>query len=493
VTPGLPDGLTVTPSLAAALDLLETEITRRLRLHEAGHDGPVPGPRAAAGTAAAPLALIATVDPPSAPRVQAVLEAGAGAGITAILLGRWPAGTTCHIGTGGIVTAASDPALAGAQACHLPAADTMAMLSLLRGAQGHLAPDQPAPAAPPARRPQATAQPRPPRPPRAPQQPASRDLGARGGQDRAPGHSTSPRPAAPHPRHDQAGAAARSPIPPATPPAGGPPAGRSAAALSPASAAATPVPAATPGTGRPVTISVLGPLRISASGGGEITGGLRKARELLAYLAVHPDGVTGEAISAALWPESAPRYAVSQRKLALRRAREMLRTATGQPAALFIVLAGDRYRLDPALIAADLWQFDTALDRARHATSGQDQLTALQQAAGLYHGPLADGAGYDWAEQHAEPARRRAVDALARIAATLAPRDPEQALTVLDTALAHDPYNEALYQQIMRIQARLGRPDAARRTLALLEARLARLGLSPAPATGQAAAPAPGS
>jgi DNA-binding SARP family transcriptional activator len=241
-----------------------------------------------------------------------------------------------------------------------------------------------------------------------------------------------------------------------------------------------------PRSGRLVAISVLGPLRITA-GGGEIRGGLRKARELLAYLAVCSDGVTGGAISEALWPESSTRYAASQRHLAVRKAREMLRTATGLPAPMFITLAGERYRLDPALIDVDLWQFDAALDQAQAAASDQDQLAALQQAAALYQGPLADGAGYDWAERYAEPARRRAVDALARIADILQPNGPEHALTVLETALAHDPYNEAVYQKIMHVQARLGRPDAARRTLALLETRLAVLGLSPAPATRQAA------
>ncbi len=44
----------------------------------------------------------------------------------------------------------------------------------------------------------------------------------------------------------------------------------------------------------------------SPPAGQEIGGGLRKARELAAFLAVHPDGVTGEAISEALWPGSTP-------------------------------------------------------------------------------------------------------------------------------------------------------------------------------------------
>jgi DNA-binding SARP family transcriptional activator len=232
-----------------------------------------------------------------------------------------------------------------------------------------------------------------------------------------------------------------------------------------------------------VDISVLGPLMITAAGG-EVRGGLRKARELLAYLALHPEGATGEAIAEALWPEAAPRYATAQRQLALRHARQMLRTATGLPQPMFIILAGERYRLDPTLISTDLWRFDTALDQARAATSEPAQLALLRQATALYRGPLADGAGYDWAEHHAEPLRRRAVDTLARTAGLLQPTDPEQALAVLEDALQHDPYNEALYRNIMHTQEQLGRPDAARRTQALLEARLAELGFPPTDRAG---------
>jgi two-component SAPR family response regulator len=242
---------------------------------------------------------------------------------------------------------------------------------------------------------------------------------------------------------------------------------------------------------RAVRICVLGRLRITARGQ-EISGGLRKARELLAYLAVHPEGATSASIDEALWPESSPRYAASQRHLAMRKAREMLRTSTGLTAPMFIILVSERYRLDTALIEVDLWQFDAALSRAQDPTSDQDQLVSLRQAISLYQGPLADGAAYEWTEHHAEPVRRHAVDALARIADILQPGHPEQALATLETALNHDPYNEALYQAIMRIQARLGRPDAARRTLALLESRLAALGLGPAAETGQAASVPPG-
>ena len=498
VTPGLPDGLVITPTLAAALDRAETEITRRLRLREAGGDSRTSrGGPAADGSPPSPLALIASADAPSAPRIRAILDAGASTGITGILLGDWPAGITCHIGAGGEVTAASDPSLAGVWASHLTPADTAAMLSMLRGAQGHLTADKPRRAGTsPGQDAEAASTGEPSG--AAPPGPGSDGTGGGGidadrehpaGDVGPGGHGASRQPVTQPPHRDPARSPASAPA--VTAPTDDS-AGHSDVEHGPRSPAATMVRAPSPaGSEKAVRICILGRLRITARGE-EISGGLRKARELLAYLAVHPDGATSASIDEELWPESSPRYAASQRHLAMRKAREMLRASTGLAAPMFIILANERYRLDPALIDVDLWQFDAALGRAQDAASDPDQLAALRQAISLYQGPLADGAAYEWAERHAEPARRRAVDALARIAGIVQPGHPEQALATLETALTHDPYNEALYQAIMRIQARLGRPDAARRTLALLESRLAALGLAPASETGQAASVPPG-
>jgi DNA-binding SARP family transcriptional activator len=239
---------------------------------------------------------------------------------------------------------------------------------------------------------------------------------------------------------------------------------------------------------RPVEISVLGPLRITARGR-EIGSGMRKARELLAFLAVAgADGATAEAISEALWPGSPPGHGTNQRNIALRKARALLRRATGLATPMWITLSAERYRLDPTLIDTDLWQFHQALDAARAAPDDQARLPACQQAVGHYRGELAEGAGYEWAEPYAEIARRRALDAYTRIAEILKPTDPEQALAALETALTHDPYNEYTYQQIMRLQADAGRPDAVRRTLQLLETRLSELGITPGASTRQLAA-----
>jgi DNA-binding SARP family transcriptional activator len=243
-------------------------------------------------------------------------------------------------------------------------------------------------------------------------------------------------------------------------------------------------PAAEPPAAPPVQICVLGRVRILARGR-EMEGGLRKARELLAFLAMHRGGARGEVIGEALWPEARPGYATARRNLAVRRARALLRAAVGLPAPMFITLTAGRYQLDPALIGADVWEFHAALAEASAATELVRQVAALRRAAGLYRGPLAEDAGYGWAEPYAEPLRRQAMDTLSWIAALLTDRDPEQALAAWEAALVHDGYNEAVYWQIMQLQARLGRPDAAARTLRLLEMRLPSSARSPARRPGR--------
>jgi hypothetical protein len=154
-----------------------------------------------------------------------------------------------------------------------------------------------------------------------------------------------------------------------------------------------------------------------------------------------PASATATAPSIAASSADASR-ATGQRNLALRKAQDMLRGATGQATPMWIIYGSGRYRLDPTRISTDLWQFTAALDQARNTATGEDRLAACRTAAGLYHGELADGEGYEWAEPYAETARRRALDAWTTIADILAPRDPGQALAALESALSHDPYKQ---------------------------------------------------
>ena len=436
-------GLAVPATTDAALGELEALQLTLARLSGAGDDladaGPEPGP------AGPGVTLIAAPGQGTARRLAGILDAGRRTGIAAVLLGSWPAGVTCQVAADGTVATVTppNPDLDGIRLFTLGAAEAAAIAGVLQEAGG--GPPTPRPG-PPA------------------STPAHRQRSPAG--DRAPAIRYLRAPEAP-PR-------------PAREPAPAPPAS--------AAVAGPPEPSAFPPPGeRPVQLALLGPLRITAAGQ-EVAGGMRKARELLAFLAVqHPDGATGDVISEALWPESDPGRAAGQRNLALRKARELLRTATGLPEPTWILNAAGRYRLDPALIGTDLKAFGEALEAARSA-SGEGRLAACRRAVALYRGELAEGAGYEWAEPYAETARRRALDAWTTIVEILQPTDPGQALSVLETALSHDPYNEYLYVRIMRLQAAAGRPEAVRRTLGLLESKLTDLGLTPSSQTRQAAA-----
>ncbi len=56
---------------------------------------------------------------------------------------------------------------------------------------------------------------------------------------------------------------------------------------------------------------------------------------------------------------------------------------------------------------------------------------------------------------------------------------------MLEQAVRWDPYNEELYQRIMRVQARLGRVEEIRRTYRRLELRMADLDDDPSEPTRQ--------
>jgi len=240
-----------------------------------------------------------------------------------------------------------------------------------------------------------------------------------------------------------------------------------------------------------VQIRLLGVPQIEAAGR-EIRKGLRQSSwELLAFLALFPDGAAGEKVAAAIWPEDSPSRTRIALQSALRSLRVALRTATAMPAPMFITYSGGRYRIDHNLIDVDLWRFHVALAAADQALRKGDHTAArkaLADAVNLYQGPLAADAAYDWIESYREEFRRQAVDAHTRLAGMHEPAESEQALALLDQALTHDPFNEQLYQRIMAIQARLGRQDAIQRTLRLLETRLAEISTTPGKDTYSVAA-----
>lgn len=247
-------------------------------------------------------------------------------------------------------------------------------------------------------------------------------------------------------------------------------------------------PLSTPGSHAAVRLELLGEPALTTPDGTAVPRVRRDSYAVLALLAVHPDGRTLDQIADALHPDIDPTAAKQRARTACTSLRTALRNASGLHAEKFLLHEQGRYRLDTALIDIDLWRMLSAIDTANHAADDAAGLAALQQAADAYRGEYAAGIDRTWADQHRDTYRRRAQDALGRIAELAETDHPDQAIAALEQAIEHDPYNEETYQHLMRIQGRLGRTDAVRRTLQHCENRLADLDAEPAETTRRLAA-----
>jgi DNA-binding SARP family transcriptional activator len=252
--------------------------------------------------------------------------------------------------------------------------------------------------------------------------------------------------------------------------------------------AAEPRPAAVPDgnrsdTGQLVTVRLLGAYQIR-TGDGIIGPGLRvSARELLAYVLVHPDGVTIEQAVEALWPDTALGKERQQFWNALGNLRSVLREASGHPGKA-IVHAHGRYRPEEGLFAVDLWRFQQAISQARTADHDAGATAALRAAVGAYSGSLLEGEPYGWAEPARQALRDQAVDALSQLAELRdAAGDDHGAQAALERAIQADPVAEECYRRLMRLHARQRRLDLAQRRYRQLKMRLEELDADPEPET----------
>ncbi|MBV8162187.1 MAG: hypothetical protein JO265_14805 [Acidimicrobiia bacterium] len=234
-----------------------------------------------------------------------------------------------------------------------------------------------------------------------------------------------------------------------------------------------------------IDVRMLGAFRIEV-GGEEIRGGLRtKARELLAFHLLHPEGASLDAAVDALWPEADPGRGSEWFWTALGNLRSRLRTACGIKDMKIIDRVGDTYRLEVERFGVDVWRFEEELAASspgqRHAVPST---AALEQAVAEYGGELLNGDPWQWVEGAREDLRRRAIDAVAHLAERrLEADDLDGALAALEHGLEIDAVSEELYRRTMEIQGQLSRRDAIRGTFRLLQARLAAYGLTPESAT----------
>ncbi|UUV28575.1 LysM peptidoglycan-binding domain-containing protein [Amycolatopsis roodepoortensis] len=430
VTADLPESITVVADLDTALAALAA---------------PAP-PR--------PAVLIASPpgDPGQEARLQHLLDNHGQHGLTALVLGQWLAGVTAYVTGGGIISA-TDPGLGeplrGNRAFTLPETATRDLLVFLRGAAHH-------------------------------------DSVVSGTADVHPPRD------APKPWHAVTPPDTTSPAPPRN--AGDDPrrleitAGPAAPEPSPASEPAEEprphVASMDPGSPAPLVLTVFGaPALHWRPGPGQAEAEPRELSnrplELLVFLAVHPGGVSRDAIVDALWPNEPPRNPASVLRTILSRIRRALDSATSGTVGELVLAEHGQYRLDPAVVEVDYWSFADVVTRRRAAGTAERRADAYEAIVAHYGGVLADGMDSDWLIAAREVTRRDALDAVAALARARVEADPDYTLDLLETARAFDPHNELLYRDIMRLQHTLGRHDAISRTLDLLRTRLAEIDTTP--------------
>lgn len=218
-----------------------------------------------------------------------------------------------------------------------------------------------------------------------------------------------------------------------------------------------------------LSVSVMGRVQVlhrDQEIGGTLT---PKQREMLVFLALHPDGARREAVNEALWPNSRPPRPYNSFHNTLSVLRRVLAEATGRTNTDFVLNEDGRYRLNSDLVDVDFWHLQRALGDS----------SVPDTAVALYRGDLAEDVTAAWAEPIRESVRRDVLDALGSLVRAHADSDPEKALTLLERSRKLDPYNEDVYRSLIRLQARLSRYDAIPRALALLATTLDEIGERP--------------
>ncbi|WP_433697041.1 OmpA family protein [Nocardiopsis sp. CA-288880] len=205
------------------------------------------------------------------------------------------------------------------------------------------------------------------------------------------------------------------------------------------------------------------------------------SRAMLAHLALHPHGVGTDALTEALFSTEPGKKSRQLRSSACTSARVAVREALENPDAEIIDVVPGRYQIHHDTVDVDVWRFDRALQAAKKAEDDRTAHTCLRAAAAEYDHMLLTESDLPWIEEKRQAYRRAAADCFVGLAK--AADDPRQALAWLERAREADDLNESIYQELMRTQVGLGRPDAAERTYQDLAGKLKSMRARPSAAT----------
>lgn len=186
----------------------------------------------------------------------------------------------------------------------------------------------------------------------------------------------------------------------------------------------------------------------------------QSVRDLFFYFLQRPEAVTKEQVGATLWPETRDAPALKERfKSEIFR----LRRAVGRDV---IVFDDVYYRFNRGMdYDYDVEAFDSHIMRARKSSDMNVRIQHLQKAVDLVHGPYLADVTAEWAVTERERLNQAYATALEELAYLyLNTNQLERCLTVCQTALKQNRFQETIYQIEMRAYKAQGdRPAVARR------------------------------
>jgi DNA-binding SARP family transcriptional activator len=209
-------------------------------------------------------------------------------------------------------------------------------------------------------------------------------------------------------------------------------------------------------------IRLAGGLELRADGAELAVSASKRARALLAYLALNPGPQPRSRLAARFWPDVLDESA----RASLRVALTELRQALG-PAAAYVVATRDTVALDGPDLTVDVREFQRALDEG-------DKARALEACGAA----ILDGFDEEWAIEARDEHMYRLADAFE--AAAAAADDPAEAVRLTRAQVALDPLAEAPNRRLIERLAVNGDRAAALAAGRQFAERLrAQLGIAP--------------
>jgi predicted ATPase/DNA-binding SARP family transcriptional activator len=204
-----------------------------------------------------------------------------------------------------------------------------------------------------------------------------------------------------------------------------------------------------PNTSGVLHVRDLGPLEITSGGKPLVAEGRSssRARELLAYLLVHPEGRTKDDVGLAFWPDATSEQVKNSFHVTLHRLRKLLGSADA------IVADAGRYRVSVPHVA-DSQRFESEVKAALRSRDAG----ALESALGLYRDEyLAGEETGEWAAPIRKHLRQLYLRALFALGQALETRGrPADAADAYRRIVDEEPLDEAAWRQLMICRARAG-------------------------------------